>query len=386
MNSNILNEKSLRDAPSAIQALLIISAAAMVGLSIYLTNHYFQVHFPTDLSGSSALCNISSFFTCDKATLSGASNILGVPISLIGIFTGLFLFTPYLFGAKKVEGFNFYLLLVNGIGCLALFFYSLIALGTLCPMCTLFYIASWAALFCYWKYSTIRNFDFVTAGSYSLIVLIAFGTTYASVNEKFQQKAEVAQQMVEQYDRMPVLGNPDIESPFILAQATENFEDAPIQLVVFSDYQCPACRVKADIVHDIIDRYPGKINAQYYFYPLDHDCNPFMQRPMNQLSCQGAYLTACLSRDDFIQVHDDIFDNQDTLSLDWIRNYAQRKGVLECLEQKQTRDQVVELVLASEKFRVQSTPTILINGVKVEGVFPLHALAPIFDALIERAK
>lgn len=224
----------------------------------------------------------------------------------------------------------------------------------------------------------------MTLSIYGVITAIIAGATYGSVSSKFQAQNKVTSQMVEQYTSMPVLGNPTIPSPFYLARATENFEDAPIQLVVFSDYQCPACAAWADIVHKIIDRYPGKINARYYFYPLDFDCNPFMQRPTRSFSCQAAYLTACLPQEDFIQVHDDIFDNQMNLSMDWLRRYAERKGVLDCFENEETKDLVVSLIEASRPFRISATPTTLINGVKVDGIFPINQLAPIFDYLIEK--
>lgn len=379
-------ENSVKNAPSLIQALLILSACAMTGLSIYLTNHYFQAHFATDLGSSSSLCNISSFFTCSSATLSGASNIFGVPISLFGILIGLFIFAPYLFNEKRIEGTNFILLLANGIGCFVLFLYSLFILNTLCPMCSLYYVFSWIALGCYFKYSSIRSIDPLTVGTYGLITALTFGGTYASVSDKFTQKSQMASEMVEQYDQLPNLGNPSVSSPYLMAQASENFDEAPIQIAVFSDYQCPACKMKADVLHQIIDRYPGKINAKYYFYPLDNSCNPFMQRPMNSLSCLGAYLSVCLPPEDFMQVHDDIFDNQETLSSRWIREYAERKGVLECLDDPQTKEKVVELINASEPFRITSTPTMLLNGVKIEGVFPITALEPIFEELIRRAR
>lgn len=376
--------RTIKNAPSTIQAILIFSAMAMVGLSIYLTNHYFIANFARDLDAGGMLCNISAYFNCNTVSMSTISNIFGVPIALFGMIVGSFVFIPYLFGEERTEGVNFYMLAANALGCLFLMFYSIVILKTLCPMCTLYYIASWAAFFCYYKYSDNRSFDLLTAGLYGLVFLIAFGATYGTVKDRHHQHDEVARQMIEQFDRMPVLGNPDIESPYWIARATDNFEDAPIQMVVFSDYQCPACKAWADITHQIADAYEGYINIQYHFYPLDEECNPFMSRSMHRMSCYGAYLSVCLSQD-FVQVHDDIFEAQQDLSMDWMREYAQRRGVLECMEAEETRLAVRSLVQAAEKFDVRSTPTSLINGVKVEGVFPFQTLKPIFDELIRRA-
>ena len=81
-------EKSIyKNASSTTHALLILSALLMIGFSIYLTNHYFEVHFPQGLSGSS-LCEINSFLSCGAATYSALSNVAGIPISVFGVLIG----------------------------------------------------------------------------------------------------------------------------------------------------------------------------------------------------------------------------------------------------------------------------------------------------------
>ena len=69
------------------RALIGLLSIAAIGVSIYLTQHFFQVHFPQCSSGGS-LCDLGSFLNCDGATLSPLSNIFGSPISLLGILMG----------------------------------------------------------------------------------------------------------------------------------------------------------------------------------------------------------------------------------------------------------------------------------------------------------
>jgi len=68
---------------TGINFLFILNAVAMIGVSIYLTTHFYDTLYPTTLGGSNSLCNLSNFFTCYSATYSKAANLEGVPSSFI---------------------------------------------------------------------------------------------------------------------------------------------------------------------------------------------------------------------------------------------------------------------------------------------------------------
>ena len=63
------NKSLYKNGTSTTHALLVISSLIMIGLSVYLTNHYFQTHFPQGLGGST-LCELNSFLNCGAATYS----------------------------------------------------------------------------------------------------------------------------------------------------------------------------------------------------------------------------------------------------------------------------------------------------------------------------
>ena len=118
--------------------VFILNAIGMVGVSIYLTSHFYEVLYPTKLGGASTLCNISNLFNCDAATYSKISNIAGVPIAFFGIIVGLlFLFTS-LMPSPALEKTSSAVAKYNFIGCIALFVFSIGALGSLCPLCTIY--------------------------------------------------------------------------------------------------------------------------------------------------------------------------------------------------------------------------------------------------------
>lgn len=363
---------------------IMASAAAMVGLSLYLTVHYFRVKFPSNLSEGS-LCDISSFFNCDAATHSALSNIGGVPISAFGLMIGIMIFVGYLFAPKKMEGTTYYVLGLNLIGCLILFIYSLAVLGTLCPFCTLYYIASGFAFYLFHKFGHIRSLDWRSGLAYAAMAALTFGLFSYNVQSRLGKNEALALDLMNQFENLPKLGQPEEPSPFRLASSTEDFMDAPLRITVFSDFQCPACRQLSGITHQMEKRYQGDINIQYIFYPLDISCNRAIQRPIMQHSCQAAYLATCLE-EDFLKVHNDIFANQSNLSSKWIQDYAKKRGVEECLKDPKTKEKVVNVIELSRPFNVTSTPTMLINGAKIAGVIPPDQLFLLLDGILEKEK
>lgn len=380
-----MTEKSIYKQGSAFTHLFfIIFGLCMFGFSIYLTNHYFEVKFPTGLT-SSGLCNINQFFNCDTTTNSPASNIFGVPVSLFGILAGLFLLAGYAFSNKEVEGTNHFLLRVNFFFCILFLLYSLIGLGGLCPVCTAFYIASGIVLFLFHKNSSYTTPSFKIMAIYLVITLIASGIMWNNVNEKVQAKNSIATSLVKQYYSLPNLGKPKMDSPFRITSATEVFSDAPLRMTIFSDFECPACKLLSEALHKIVERYKGKINIQYFFYPLDHNCNPSMKRPLHQHACNASYVASCLP-EKFGPIHDEIFENQDKLSKTWLNDLAKRENAADCVKDPATKQKVQKLIEAAGPFNIRSTPTFLINGVKIEGVLPANQFYIILDEILKRAK
>lgn len=48
--------------------------------------------------------------------------------------------------------------------------------------------------------------------------------------------------------------------------------DAPVTMVVFSDFQCPYCAESTSLIDEVLDRYEGQVNFVFLHYPLpNHD-------------------------------------------------------------------------------------------------------------------
>ena len=372
---------------NAKQIILIITSFCMVVVSAYMTKHYFDVKFPNGMV-SGSLCDINSYFNCGSATDSPVSNLFGVPIALFGLLMGLFFLSGSIFKNEMVEGTNNFLSKLNFAGCVALFIYSVGFLGQLCPFCTVYYILSGTACLLYFKSSSITRPALPILGAYAALFLAVSVITFMNVNDRNQnlaKKTDLKDLVIKQYDGYQNLGAPQVDSPYKIEIAKEPFSAAPVRLTIFSDFQCPACRRLSELVPEMIKRYKGIINIQYFFYPLDVECNPNMKHPLHNMACKAAYIAACLPGE-FASVHDEIFKNQDSLSEDWLKDFAQKKGVTECVSKPETKEKVAALIKQAEPFSIQSTPTMLVNGVKVEGVIPPDQLNIIMDELVRRAQ
>jgi len=139
-------------------------------------------------------------------------------------------------------------------------------------------------------------------------------------------------------------------------------------LVEFSDFQCPACQSVQEPLAQILDKYEGKVEFVYRYFPL----NTIHKNA--QISAQAA--EAAGRQDKFWQMHDKLFETQSEWEgiadpREMMVGYAQEIGIdkdkfASELESQEVRDGVNNDSLAATRYQLTGTPTFFINGVKVE--------------------
>jgi predicted DsbA family dithiol-disulfide isomerase/uncharacterized membrane protein len=381
----MLKKRSLTlDGLSLPNGLNILLAVATIGISIYLTNYFFTAHFPQGLNAKSGMCDINSIFTCSGATLSPVSNIMGMPVSFLGILVGLSFLLGSIFPSEAFERTNKFLSYINVPGVLFFLVYSLTVLGTICPMCSLYYVFTLISAFLYWKYGVDGyqpHFGVLGGlGAIAVIGGILFSNHYSAEKAKM---AKLNDSVIMQFNKLNVVGDPEIESPYKIVMATEKFSEAPIRISVYSDFECPFCAVTAKQVEEMAKnaKYKGKINIQYFFYPLDNYCNPGITRKFHEFACKAAYLAGCDSTK-FLAIHDEIFHNQKNLDDDFLQSLEAKHGLKDCQANQSTKDFVAKSIASGDKLGINSTPTLFINGRKIEGSIPNEQFYAIFDSLL----
>jgi protein-disulfide isomerase len=218
---------------------------------------------------------------------------------------------------------------------------------------------------------------------FAVFFAIVSGIGASVTKSKEKNQSQLAVSLIAQFDQYTKMSPPQILSPHAIAKSTEQFDAAPIQLIIFSDFQCPACKALSLMMAPIARRYEGKINILYYFYPLDSSCNAEMTMPLHPLACKLSYIAHC-SGANFHTVHDQIFEQQESLSAEWTNDLVKKLGVEACINDAATKSKVVELLQQGKQFNVRSTPTMVLNGVKIEGALPLNQFYILMDELVKR--
>lgn len=370
---------------TGLNFLSVLNALGMIIVSIYLTSHFYDTLFPTQLGGSSTICNISNFFNCDAATYSPAASLFGIPTSFFGIIMGFVILVASIMPSQKMEQTVSALTKYNFIGCLVLFVYSLIILGSLCPLCSIYYVLSGIAFFLFSKMGQ-NSWKPDTKITLIWAVIVIVGGIFFNQHTAKQSntKSRLNASIVNQYKSLADLGDPTVESPYKIHMATEKFSDSPIRITIFSDFECPFCKVVSDQIHEIIRRYPKSVSIQYMFYPLDHKCNSNVKSRFHESACDAAYIAACDEKK-FVEIHDEIFANQTTIASS-LKKIAEKHGVTNCFENEEVKNKIITSINAATQFNLKSTPTIIVNGKKIEGTIPNGQFFAIFEHILSETK
>lgn len=145
--------------------------------------------------------------------------------------------------------------------------------------------------------------------------------------------------------------------------------NAPVQVVEYSDFQCPACGSAEEAFGPTLDRYAeeGKIHFIYHEFPLPQHTNGVPTAAAAR--CAG-------EQDSFWQMHNVIFARQREWSNDRnitprLTRYAEELGLDtaafgECLSSGKYTQPIQEAVQTGEQAGVRATPTFFVNGRQVE--------------------
>ena len=84
--------------------------------------------------------------------------------------------------------------------------------------------------------------------------------------------------------------------------------DAPVRLVVFNDFQCPACRAFAHQISHLTEHFPGKLAIIFKHYSLGTECNEAVSVDRHPRACEAARAAEAARRQGkFWPFHDGLF-------------------------------------------------------------------------------
>jgi protein-disulfide isomerase len=150
---------------------------------------------------------------------------------------------------------------------------------------------------------------------------------------------------------------------------------APVEMIEFSDFQCPYCELAFPTVKKVLSTYGDKIYFVYRNFPLD-------MHPQARPAAEAAQCAA--EQGKFWAYHDVLFGNQSRLQEADLKQHAVELGLNAtqfdaCVDSHKYKDEVDADLRAGEEAGVTGTPTFFINGRLLSGAQPFEAFKEIID-------
>lgn len=156
--------------------------------------------------------------------------------------------------------------------------------------------------------------------------------------------------------------------------------DATVEMIEFSDFQCPFCQRANPTVQQVLQTYGDRIKFVYRHYPLPNHPNA---RP-------AAEAAACAeAQGRFWEYHDRLFANPARLTNDDLKAHAAAVGLdttrfNTCFDERQQKAGVDADIAAADAAGVTGTPAFFINGRMIDGAQPFDAFKRVIDEELAR--
>ena len=145
---------------------------------------------------------------------------------------------------------------------------------------------------------------------------------------------------------------------------------APIQLIIYDDFECPFCARFNDTVGEIKNYFKDKVVVIFRHYPLRSHPN----------ALPAALASECAhEQGKFWEMHDKIFlaNKEGKLSLDQYQSDAKDLELdiaqfNQCLETEKYKDKIQAQWLEGKNAGVSGTPGNFVNGESVPGAYPFE--------------
>jgi protein-disulfide isomerase len=152
-------------------------------------------------------------------------------------------------------------------------------------------------------------------------------------------------------------------------------KNAPLQVIIFSDFQCPFCKRVEPTLAQMEKEYGGKVRMVWKNYPL-----PFH----NNAEPAAEAAMAAAAQGKFWEMHDTLFTNNTALERPNLEKYAQDLKLdmakfKSDLDAKKYKAQIEATTKEGADIGVNGTPAVFINGRKINGAYPWETFKKIAD-------
>ncbi len=311
---------------------VIIAILAALGLcvTVELAMVYYNALFAVDAAPS--ICSVNEFIDCDGVARTSESQFFGIPLAYWGMFWYAFVFL--MLKAKELKNYRLFKFMevfknpLDYIAVLGLFSFivsiillmiSLFQIKKLCLFCAITYGINLAialvatrplsegSFFGSLKQSVTDFLDAIKIKPYAIafggVVLAAIAVlTYTTSTMVFAPHVKNNREF-DRYKKAKI-------EDYLISGNQLGSKDAPIKVMVYSDFDCPVCRYLHIQLYYLIKKYDN-IEFVHKNYPLDQDCNKFLPFPGHKTACMKArYAEAAMLQGKYLDLAAHIFAEQ----------------------------------------------------------------------------
>jgi protein-disulfide isomerase len=177
-----------------------------------------------------------------------------------------------------------------------------------------------------------------------------------------------------------------LNQPGPLGDMAQGDEKAPITIIEYASMTCPHCAAfHANTYPELKKRYidTGKVRFIFREFPLD------------PLAAGASMLARCADKEQFFPLIETLFQQQSKWAVEkpipQLLAIAKQAGFSEekfkaCLSDQKMLDAMqAEQKRATDKFQVNSTPTLFVNGKKHVGGISIDDLAKVIDPIVTKS-
>jgi thiol-disulfide isomerase/thioredoxin len=151
---------------------------------------------------------------------------------------------------------------------------------------------------------------------------------------------------------------PNIKKPDITGSPARGPDDALVTIVVWSDFQCPACKHTLPIIDQVAAKHANHVRLVHKFYPLKFHTHA-------EVAAKAA--VAAHNQGRYWQMEKILFDNQNALTETDLDRYAKAVGLdMARFHADMSSEKTVAVIQRdkseADKAGLSGTPFILING------------------------
>lgn len=390
------------------RALWVAAALGLLGL-VLAVESYRQFH--SALAGEGTWCSFGEISSCEKAFQSEYSTLFGRPIALYGgvayFLVAAIALVGLLNGGPYVLASLFHLALLSIPLLIATLYFGwalFFQVKTLCVLCVTDYLINLAAMVVVWRacwklrppYLSLLRWDirsmFGTAKDAGrtllmVVLLVILGFMVVRVEHWYYLfKRGFNQVLSGEVERL--------DTPWATRFPTKGPENAPIQVVMFGDYECPFCGMMKYTWNKVMEEYPDLVRFTSVAHPMNSDCNPMSANNTNHpFACKAAQLAKFVLQkkgpEAFWRISDNLYWAGQGFSEEVLVGFGMQEGLVEddfheIWRRSKTQEGLELDFRIAKALGLAGLPGTLLNGIYIQGYVEEWALYKMIDAELER--